>query len=86
MTKAAEGGQGLRSHFICLKKVPMSFNKLCQLSLETIFFEEVMITFAEMYTKAMNLCVDVLFQELNNQLNDLIVVLTKVLQWRLLCQ
>lgn len=42
VTKAAEGGQGFRSHFICLKKgtYSISFNMFCLLSLETIHSEE----------------------------------------------
>lgn len=53
---------GTRKRFDLLKKGKRHpFNKLCQLSLETIHFEEVMTTFAGTYTKAMQFWTDTLF-------------------------
>lgn len=37
MIKAAEGEQGQKSYFICLKHTgTVSFNKICEMSLETV--------------------------------------------------
>lgn len=53
MIKAAEEGQGFRSQFICLKE-GKDILQHALLAQETMDFEELIITFTEMHTKAIN--------------------------------